>query len=149
MPSTKPGEPKAIRVPKPERPKPTSQNKSNDTQSPTLSHNVDELISQLAALTLSVQHHSEQIADLYTLLARKRKPISNGKIQIRDTVTGTTYPSKNNCYQTLLRNGELKDLIDKGVFGNDPAKNNFGWFALEKAYPDRFEEVNDGDAQPS
>ena len=58
--------------------------------------------------------------------------------------------TKNNCYQSLLKAGELKDLVDKGAFGTDPAKNNFGWFALNRAYPDRFVEVmGGGDAQPS
>jgi hypothetical protein len=148
MPSTKPNEPKAIKVPKPQRPKPSSQKRPPEAQ--TSSQDAQDLTDQLAALTLTVQQQSEQITDLYTLLAHRRKPATNGKVQIQDTVTGTTYPSKNNCYQSLLKAGELNDLVDKGVFGNDPAKNNFGWFALNRSYPDRFEEVrDDGNAQPS
>ena len=54
----------------------------------------------------------------------------NGKVQIRDKQTGTIYPSKNNAYQTLLKSGELKDLVDKGIFGDIPEKNTFGWYAL-------------------
>lgn len=53
------------------------------------------------------------------------------------------YPSKNNAYQTLLKSGELKDLVDKGVFGETPEKNTFGWYVLEREWPDRFEEVKE------
>ncbi len=96
----------------------------------------------LDALTATVLDHTRQIAELQETLARKRKPVSsNGKVQIRDKKTGTTYPSKNNAYQTLLKSGELKDLVDKGIFGDNPAKNTFGWYALVRELPDRFEEV--------
>jgi len=96
----------------------------------------------LDALTATVLDHTRQIAELQEALARKRKPVSsNGKVQIRDKKTGTTYPSKNNAYQTLLKSGELKELVDKGVFGDIPAKNTFGWYALVRELPDRFEEV--------
>ena len=73
---------------------------------------------------------------------RKRKPpASNGKVQILDKQTGEIYRSKNNAYQTLLKSGELKDMVDKGVFGDIPQKNTFGWYALVRELPDRFEEV--------
>ena len=96
---------------------------------------------ELEALRQTVQDHAQLITDLQSMLTLKRRPMSNGKIQIRDKQTGKVYPSKNNCYQSLLRNGELKDLVDKGIFGPIPEKNNFGWFALVRALPDRFEEV--------
>ena len=92
---------------------------------------IEEIISQ----------HSQRLAELETGALRKRKPTRNGKIQIRDKKTGTVYPSKNNAYQSLLKAGELKELVDKGIFGSEPEKNNFGWFALVRAWPDRFEEV--------
>jgi len=88
-----------------------------------------------------------QVADLQAMMEKKYTPRANGKTKIRDTKTGEIYPSKNNCYQTLLKAGELKDLVDKGVFGALPAKNNFGWFALNRAYPDRFEEVHNEDKE--
>ena len=88
-----------------------------------------------------VQAQFLQIADLQEVLARKRKAVPNSKIQIRDTKTGKVYPSKNNCYQSLLKSGELKDLVDKGIFGDNPKKNTFGWYALVREWPDRFEEV--------
>lgn len=96
---------------------------------------------ELESLRQTVQDHAQLITDLQSMLALKRRPTSNGKIQIRDKQTGKVYPSKNNCYQSLLRSGELKDLVDKGIFGPIPEKNNFGWFALVRALPDRFEEV--------
>ena len=65
----------------------------------------------------------------------------NGKVQIKDTQTGAVYPSKNNAYQSLLKSGELKGLVDKGLFGPDPEKNTFGWYTLQREWPDRFEEV--------
>ena len=86
--------------------------------------------------------HTNLITQLQETLARKRKPVSsNGKVQILDKQTGEIYPSKNNAYQTLLKSGELKDLVDKGVFGDIPEKNTFGWYALVRELPDRFEEV--------
>ena len=88
------------------------------------------------------EEHTNLITQLQETLARKRKPpVSNGKVQILDKQTGEIYPSKNNAYQTLLKSGELKDLVDKGVFGDNPAKNTFGWYALVRELPDRFEEV--------
>jgi len=87
-----------------------------------------------------VSDHAQQITSLQDTLARKRKPTPNGKIQILDKLTGEVYPSKNQAYQTLLKAGELKELVDKGIFGPDPEKNTFGWYALVRAWPDRFEE---------
>lgn|GEM_PF-2393907 len=95
------------------------------------------------SLTITITEHTQQIAELQEALARKRKAVPNGKIQIRDTKTGQTYRSKNNCYQSLLKAGELQELVDKGVFGDTPEKNNFGWFALNRALPDRFEEIRE------
>jgi hypothetical protein len=98
------------------------------------------LQAEIAALKEIVLHHTEQIAELYST-PKKRKSSRNGKVQIKDKQTGNIYPSKNNAYQTLLKAGELKELVDKGIFGSEPEKNNFGWFALVRAWPDRFEEV--------
>ena len=95
----------------------------------------------LDALTATILDHTRQIAQLQKTLARKRKPVPNGKVQILDKQTGIVFPSKNNAYQTLLKSGELKDLVDKGVFGDIPEKNTFGWYALVRELPDRFEEV--------
>ncbi len=122
--------PKA-QAPKPEAPQP-------EAVEPKLS----DIKLILDALTATVLDHTRQIAELQETLARKRKPsASNGKVQILDKQTGQVFPSKNNAYQTLLKSGELKDLVDKGVFGDIPAKNTFGWYALVRELPDRFEEV--------
>ena len=95
----------------------------------------------LDALTATVLDHTRQIAELQEALARKRKPVPNGKVQILDKQTGEIYRSKNNAYQTLLKSGALKELVDKGIFGDIPQKNTFGWYALVRELPDRFEEV--------
>ena len=95
---------------------------------------------QLNDLKELVSNHAQQITSLQDSLARKRKPTPNGKIQILDKLTGEVYPSKNQAYQTLLKSGELKELVDKGIFGSEPEKNTFGWYALVRAWPDRFEE---------
>lgn len=100
-------------------------------------------------LTLKYLHQEleslkQAVAELQETLARKRKPVaSNGKVQIRDKQTGTVYPSKNNAYQTLLKSGALKSLVDKGIFGPIPQKNTFGWYVLAREWPDRFEEAHD------
>ena len=74
--------------------------------------------------------------------ATRRAPMlpNGGKVQIMDKLTGETFPSKNGAYQSLLKQGALKELVDKGIFGADPKKNSFGWYALKRAWPDRFEE---------
>jgi hypothetical protein len=99
----------------------------------SLKAEIDELRQTIQALVT-------QMVDIQTL---KRKPTNNSKIQIRDKQTGKIYKSKNNVYQTMLRAGELKELVAKGIFGDIPEKNNFGWFALQRQFPDRFEEVHE------
>ena len=101
----------------------------------SLKAEIDELRSLL-------QTQSQQIADLMAGPVLKRKPTTNGKVQIKDKTTGKLYPSKNNVYQTLLRDGFLDELVNKGVFGDIPNKNSFGWYALNRNFPGRFEEVN-------
>ena len=108
------------------------------TPAPTL----ENLFEELQSLKQLAEEHTNLITQLQETLARKRKPVSsNGKVQILDKQTGEIYPSKNNAYQTLLKSGELKELVDKGVFGDIPEKNTFGWYALVRELPDRFEEV--------
>lgn len=102
-----------------------------------------QLVADIEEIKGVLNEHSLQIADLQAMMEKKYTPRSNGKTKIRDTQTGEVYRSKNNCYQSLVKAGELNDLVEKGVFGVIPAKNNFGWFALNRAYPDRFEEVKD------
>jgi hypothetical protein len=95
------------------------------------------------ALNKYIQLMDLKLEGFEALLALKRKPTANGKVQIRDKQTGKIYKSKNNVYQTLLREGELKDLVEKNIFGASPEKNTFGVYALFRAYPDRFEEVRE------
>ena len=102
---------------------------------------VDELRTLIQTLTI-------QMADVQSQLSLKRKPTVNNKVQIKDTVTGKIYKSKNNVYQTMLKAGELKDLVEKGIFGAVPEKNTFGVYALFRAYPDRFQEVHEQEQTP-
>jgi hypothetical protein len=112
------------------------------TSTPTLT--IEQLYEEVIALKQLALEHSGIIFQLQEALARKRKPVAaNGKIQIRDKQTGTVYPSKNATYRTLLKAGELKELVDRGVFGPVPEKNTFGWYALVRELPDRFEEVHE------
>ena len=106
-------------------------------EEPLTLEGIHKELSDLKELVLS---HSELIAALHDALTKKRRPTSNGKIQILDKLTGEVYPSKNQAYQVLLKAGELKELVNKGIFGTDPEKNTFGWYALVRAWPDRFEE---------
>jgi hypothetical protein len=96
----------------------------------------------MVGLKAEIDELRQIIQDIQSLLVLKRKPTNNSKIQIRDKQTGKLYKSKNNVYQSMLRAGDLKDLVAKGIFGDIPEKNNFGWFALQRQFPDRFEEVN-------
>ncbi|MFC1972635.1 hypothetical protein ACFLVE_04455 [Chloroflexota bacterium] len=111
----------------------TSTTEPAETPTPVLT--LESLHRELESLKLTV-------AELQATLARKRKPVaSNGKVQILDKQTGEIYPSKNNAYQTLLKSGELKELVDKRLFGDIPAKNTFGWYTLVREWPERFEEA--------
>ena len=131
----------AVKKPKAPTPAPTPevpQPEEPATPAPTL----ENLFEELQSLKQLAEEHTNFITQLQETLARKRKPVSfNGKVQILDKQTGEIYPSKNNAYQTLLKSGELKDLVDRGVFGDNPTKNTFGWYALVRELPDRFEEV--------
>lgn len=129
--------PEQVEVTQPEKAVTTAKVQLDTSQPPTLLN----LQKNLEVLYKTIQEHTQQILDLREAVARKRKPTYNGKVQIRDRETGKLYPSKNNCYQSMLKAGELKELVDKGIFGPDPAKNNFGVYALFRSYPDRFEEV--------
>jgi hypothetical protein len=80
-----------------------------------------------------------------TPVKQRRPPTSNGKVSIKDTLTSKIYPSKNNVFQTLLKAGELDDLVKQGVFGADPIHNSFGCYNLFRAYPGRFQEVKPSD----
>jgi hypothetical protein len=84
-----------------------------------------------------------KLEDFEAFVALKRKPTNSSRIQIRDKVTGKIYKSKNSVYQTMLKAGELSDLVKAGIFGTSPEKNTFGVYALFRAYPDRFEEVRE------
>jgi hypothetical protein len=121
-------------------PEPTPETKP-DIPLPT-PPSLNQLSDDIQSLRLLVIDHSLQIAQISEALARKRKPVvSTDKVQIKDIHTGTLYPSKNGAYQSLLKSGELKPLLDKGIFGPNPDKNTFGWYALVREWPDRFEEV--------
>ncbi len=124
----------------PEAPEPQPEAPNTPTTNPPLT--LKSLHQEIESLKQIAEEHNNLIAQLQETLARKRKPVSsNGKVQILDKQTGEIYPSKNNAYQTLLKSGEIKDLVDKGIFGDIPAKNTFGWYALVRELPDRFEEV--------
>ena len=127
-------------TPEPEQ---TSKPELEQTPEPVTTPTLEQLHQEIQILKQLALEHSELIAHIQEALARKRKPVaSNGKVQIRDKQTGQVYPSKNNTYQSLLKSGELKDLVDKGLFGDVPEKNTFGWYVLVREWPDRFEEVS-------
>ena len=101
------------------------------------------LHAEIGELRKIVDGQATLIKQLLEAPIRQRKPpTSNGKVQIKDTLTGKIYPSKNNVYQSLLKTGELDDLVKQSVFGADPAKNSFGCYNLFRAWPNRFEEVH-------
>jgi hypothetical protein len=100
------------------------------------------LHAEIEELRKIVDGQATLIKQLMETPVRQRKPpTSNGKVQIKDTLTGKIYPSKNNVYQSLLKSGELEDLVKQGVFGSDPAHNSFGCYNLFRFYKDRFIEL--------
>jgi len=102
-----------------------------------------DLYTILVELRALVHDQHEMLLTFQTAPAKTRRApmlTNGGKVQIMDKLTGETFPSKNGAYQSLLKQGALKELVDKGIFGADPKKNSFGWYALKRAWPDRFEE---------
>ena len=100
------------------------------------------LSGELVALQKIVDQQTILIKQLSEAPVKQRKPpISNGKVQIKDTLSGRIFSSKNSTYQTLLKEGALKELVDKGYFGDNAYKNNFGCYNLFRAYPGRFIEI--------
>jgi hypothetical protein len=100
------------------------------------------LHAEVEALRTIVDQQVIQIKLLMAPPMRQRNPPqSNGKVQIQDTKTGKIYPSKNATYQTLLKAGELEDLVKQGVFGADPVHNSFGCYNLFRSYPNRFVQI--------
>jgi len=100
------------------------------------------LHSDIESLRQIVDQQAILIKQLMEIPARQRKPpTSNGKVQILDTKTNLTYPSKNATYQSLLKAGELDELVKQGVFGADAAHNWFGCYNLFRFYKDRFIEI--------
>ncbi len=118
------------------------------------SQSMDELVWSLAteldSLKFEVNHLQRRIGEIELtipviksgIFTREEKRPKKRKVQVRDRVTGTLYPSKNNCYQTLLKEGQLQELVTQGIFGAEPEKNSFGAFALFRALPDRFEVIS-------
>jgi len=134
--------------PKAAEPQPEPEAPASPTPTPAPAPTLESLFEKLQSLKKLVGEHTSLIIQLQETLARKRKPVaSNGKVQILDKQTGQIFPSKNNAYQTLLKSGELKDLVDKGLFGDIPQKNTFGWYVLVREWPDRFEEVHPEEKQ--
>lgn len=138
--------PEQVEVAQPDEPEKavtTAEVQLDTSQPPSLLN----LQRNIEVLWRTIQEHSRQIQELQESLIRKRKLTFNGKKQIRDRQTGKVYRSQNNTYQSMLKAGELKELVDKGIFGSDPAKNNFGWFALVREWPNRFEEIKPEESQ--
>ncbi|MDD5402582.1 MAG: hypothetical protein PHU52_04940 [Dehalococcoidales bacterium] len=137
-----------VTTPATEKPEdqPIAQQQSEEQPTPLQEQQEEQPIT-LKSLYTELQSLKTTVSQLQEQLAKKRKPVtSNGKIKIRDTKTGKVYPSKNNVYQTLLKSGELKELVDKGVFGDVPEKNTFGCYVLFREFPGRFVEVKDEDS---
>jgi len=96
----------------------------------------------LESLKAEIEEIRQLISKLQETPVRQRKPpVSVARVQVLDKTTGKIYKSKNNLYKSLLAAGELKQLVDQGIFGKDPQHNNFGTFALLRAWPNRFEEI--------
>ena len=128
--------------PKPQETPPQLEIPSDSVASTTIPAATLTPVLTLESLHRELESLKLTVAELQATLARKRKPVAfNGKVQILDKQTGEIYPSKNNAYQTLLKSGGLKELVDKGIFGDIPKKNTFGWYTLVRELPDRFEEV--------
>jgi hypothetical protein len=109
-----------------------------------------KIMADVGHATARLDSHALQITDLKDGRTDSKATMSGRpSTQIRDKVTGKVFKSRNATYQGLLKDGSLKELVDLGVFGDNPQKNNFGWYQLKRAFPDRFEEVTSGNATAS
>lgn len=109
---------------------------------PTDTELLVKLITDMALVKARLDTLELQLADVKEHRADARADMAKRpRTQIKDNTTGRVFKSKNATYQALLREGALKELVEVGLFGDDPKGNNFGWFALNRALPGRFEEV--------
>jgi hypothetical protein len=116
------------------------------THTPVQKYKFYDILEELETIKAALFCHDQRLIDIESRLPKRRRstsPISRTRIQIRDKETGIVYPSQNNAYKTLLKNGDLKELVEKGIFGTEPERNSYGWFALKRAWPDRFEELRE------
>jgi hypothetical protein len=146
--ATPPAQTSEIPIQETQSPAPSTVETPQTPERETLTQSPEPFTAPITLESLQRQIDSLNV-QLQELLARKRKPpVSSDRIQIKDKLTGQTFRSKNNAYQTLLKSGDLQSLIEKGVLGPIPEKNTFGWYVLAREFPDRFEEVKPENPTP-
>jgi len=63
--------------------------------------------------------------------------------RVIDTKTGREFMALNQCYLTLLREGELEEMLRAGKLADNPEEDRFGWFKMRRFYPGRFVQEDD------
>jgi len=63
--------------------------------------------------------------------------------RVIDTRLRRTFPSLNQCYLTLLREGHLEEMRAAGRLAPIPEEDNFGYYKMRRFYPGRFVQEDD------
>ena len=63
--------------------------------------------------------------------------------EVIDTRSGRIFPALNQCYLTLLREGELEEMRRAGKLKDTPEEDSFGYYRMRRFYPGRFVQQDD------
>jgi hypothetical protein len=63
--------------------------------------------------------------------------------RVKDTRSCRIFPSLNQCYLTLLREGQLEEMRTAGRLAPNPEEDNFGYYKIRWFYPGRFVQEDD------
>lgn len=63
--------------------------------------------------------------------------------KVKNTYTGRIFPSLNQCYLALLREGRLEEMRIAGKLAHTPEEDNFGYYKMRRFYPGRFVQEDD------
>ena len=63
--------------------------------------------------------------------------------KVKDTWTCRIFPALNQCYLTLLREGQLEEMRRAGKLASNPEEDNFGYYKMRRFYPGRFVQEDD------
>ena len=67
--------------------------------------------------------------------------------RVRDTWLHRVFPSLNQCYLTLLREGKLEEMSRAGKLSRYPERDSFGYYKMRRFYLGRFVQEDEAGRQ--